>query len=362
MKPSIPLKDLVVVSMPNPTEIDAPVKPWNGMEQHFLAEDCNRFTFVLTKKEAAQLPAVIATQAKEDKQNHPHKRYPVKMEEGRAAYASLLKLALGMSDVVDSKPGEQKYVIPQWEGFSKKNPGRVNDFEGIVDDIRRDVHLINTHSKLAQLPKPTMAFATRHLLGLSGDHAAGTQKKNVLVVASSEAEAHDILRTLGQSAAVNSITVAGPDASHGNTAYDDFKQQVKEGRLTVKAPLELVPLDKALGHISRFDDAVICMRAGEYPKADAAIRDAWKTRDRKDGQIVHYGAISQTVAPLEPWIQSGLNNFVSPGRVAAECVRQITENENVLAEANGMVNDRAITRHMLNMTRNDNGHDGHSRG
>lgn len=36
MKPSIPLKDLVVVSMPNPTEINAPVKPWQGMPKPIL--------------------------------------------------------------------------------------------------------------------------------------------------------------------------------------------------------------------------------------------------------------------------------------------------------------------------------------
>lgn len=361
MKPSIALKDLVVVSMPNPTEIDAPVKPWQGMEKLFIAEDCNRFTFVLTKDEAAKLPAVIASLTKDDKAHPPAKRYPVKMETGRTAYATMLKLALGMEDVISAKPGDQKYVIPQWEAFSAKNPDRIEDFGGIIDDVRRDMHFVNTHTKVAQLPKPTPAFAVRNLLGLAGDHKPGTPKKHVLVITDTMGEAHDVLRTLGQSAAVGSITLAAPDASHGNAAFTEFQREAKEGRLSIKTPLELVTFDKAMQNMDQFDHTVICMDSGKFPKADTSIRDAWKAKGKKDGMLAHYAATFQKVEAISPWIESELKNFITPGRIAGECARQITENEQVLGQAEAMVNDRAVARHMLHMTRSGNGQ-GHERG
>lgn len=73
--------------------------------------------------------------------------------------------------------------------------------------------------------------------------------------------------------------------------------------------------------------------------------------------LVHYGASLQKSDALSPWIESGLTNFTTPGRIAGECARQITENEQVLAQAEGMVNDRATARHMLHLTRYaGNGH------
>src|SRR5579862_7236723 len=102
-KAQLGVRDLYVVSMPNPHDKGAPVAPWPGIEKLFLAEDCGRYTFVLSPEDFRSLPSAVTEVAKQQRQERAQgirdqKNHPVRVEDGPRAYKRLLQLAVGLED------------------------------------------------------------------------------------------------------------------------------------------------------------------------------------------------------------------------------------------------------------------------
>lgn len=357
MKKLLPISDLYVVSMPNPHDNSrVPVKPWEGMDSLFLAEDCARFTFVMNKDEFAKLPPEIEKTAQQHTLNPPPKSsHPVRVEKGIKAYELLLSLAVGLEDADNRSPATQKYVFPQWDAFKQKHPERKDEFEKLIRNIRSDCTIINNHSAIAQIPKPTLELAVKRLIGLrNGNHSKTTvpqSKQDILVVADKAPITQGLVKQLAQSSSVGTVFLTHPEPLEMHMRLHEIKELVAGKQLSLKGVnVEKIPYEQAMD-TDKFNHIVICTPIGKYPQQDQTLIDAWNARKREDGFIVHRKgnpAARQTTTP--PYSTANLKNFIGVEQLDAEIPNILADNERELKMAGDIARNRAANRYVSDMS------------
>jgi hypothetical protein len=350
MKKSIIFSELYIVSMHNPHDGPrVPVKPWEGMDSLFLAEDCSRFTFVMNKNEFFRLPPEIEQIAVKHLETPPPKNsHPVKIERGVRAYEQLLRLAVGLEDADNRNAAVSKYVLPQWKVFKEKHPERAEEFEKIIRNISSDCTIINKNTGITQIARPTLDLAAKRLMGLHNGlttKARVTKKQDILVVADKAPITQELVKYLTQSAAVGTVYLTHPDPVELDARLHEIQELVAGKQFSLRAArVEKIPFTQAMD-TDAFNHIVICTPIGAYPEQDQAIIDAWKARTREDGFMVHRKgnpAARQTTTP--PYSTANLKNFIGVEQLDAEIPRILADSDRELQEAGKIARNRAANR------------------
>jgi hypothetical protein len=320
------VKDMYVVSMPSPGENNI-IKPWPGMESLFAAEECARFTFVMTPEQVAALPPIVhqlAGQHLDEYRQHRHRDIPVRIEKGPRAYSRLLKLALGLEDMKDdyTRPN-QLYVRPEWERYKQSQPENAKKFDTIMKWFSRDFKRINSETEFLTMPKPTPELSVKKWLNLQGG-------ENVLLVADKLAITESSAKAIAQaSVPPDTITLTHPDAKELAERLKEVKKLQKDKLINGDIKIVTMPFHEAVQHdqMEKFSHVVVCMPIGKNKDDDIALFNAWKDRERKDGLLIHRkGNPIERGEMTDPWNQQS-HDLIGPGELEARRQETIHANE-----------------------------------
>ncbi len=317
MKNDIAVSDLVVIDFKS-SVITPEIKAWMETAPVPFAESCSRQVWYGDESSFADFPC-------KDQQK-------VSVLTGAQAYASLLKVMSGLASARVGETHVRGQFADGWRTLVSNHPEESQRFQKIYGKLRNDVTFCKDHI-FSRIQKIEPWHVARSL--------SGQKKGDSILILGSLSSMGNLTENVEKLIRVSEnlqkkrdgfITITHPDPQVLKKLETEYK--CLTGLKRIKTNITFAPFENIQELIDVSDRVYVDMPMGAYPSAEGALVESWRARRNCGSTLTHMkGSPSNRGLSVEPWLGSGLDNYIAPENIREEKIRLDRQNKALIRQS-----------------------------